>query len=456
MATTLTQGLEQRPPGARLVPMLYRVLDADAPGQGSTRVCLDGVDVVLLGRGGAHGHALTDEGGARTLRLAVADRWMSSAHARLTQVMQRWVLEDTHSKNGLRVNGQPAQRAELEDGDVLELGRTFLVFRAAQPSTGERVVDSAGLAPVARGLLTLSPSLAATFAQLERVALSAVSVALTGPTGSGKEVLARAIHTLSRRPGPFVAVNCGALPDELVESELFGHRKGAFSGALEDRAGLVRAAHHGTLLLDEVGDLPLDAQPALLRVLQEKVVVPVGGTSPIPVDARVVSATHRDLEVLAARGVFRDDLRARLTGFQVALPALADRREDLGLLVAALLAPFPSATFTVAAARALMLWRWPLNVRELEKTLEAAAVLAGPGPIDLAHLPAPMREPQARRPVAVLEPDELDAARRADLERLLAEHAGNVSAVARAMGKARMQIQRWLARYGLDPRTFRR
>jgi DNA-binding NtrC family response regulator len=455
MATTLTQGFERRPDGKRLGPMLYRVLDADAPAAGSTRYGLDGVEVVTLGRGDTHDHQLVDEGGARTLKLQLADRWMSSAHAKLSLVLQRWVLEDTRSKNGVRVNGQQVPRAELEDGDVLELGRTFLVFRAAQPVTAERVLHSRQLTPAARGLATLSPVLANTFAQLEQLAASNVSVAITGPSGSGKEVLARALHTLSGRKGPFIAVNCGALPDELVESELFGHRKGAFSGALEDRAGLVRAAHHGTLLLDEVGDLPLDAQPALLRVLQEKVVVPVGATTPLPVDVRVLSATHRDLEALSAQGLFRDDLRARLTGFEVALPALADRREDLGVLLAALLQSPPGVTFTVAAARALMLWRWPLNVRELEKVLEAAVVLAGKAPVDVQHLPPALAEPPSKRPLPVTDPDEADATRKADLERLLSEHAGNVSAVARSLGKARMQIQRWLARYGLDPRAYR-
>lgn len=456
MQRTLTEGVGRQPAGAKTSAFLYRVLDADQPAGPSARWSLDDVDEVVLGRGEAHRAERRTTDGKRTLQLGVHDRWMSSQHARLTRVMSAWVLEDTRSKNGVRRRGEPVQRTELADGDVFELGRTFFVFRAAQPLAGD--VTSEALRPPAPGLATLSPDLAEKLAALAKFAASGVSLALSGPSGSGKEIVAKALHALSGRRGAFVAVNCGALPDELVESELFGHKKGAFSGALEDRPGLIRAAHEGTLLLDEVGDLPLEAQPALLRVLQEKAVTPVGSTKPLPVDVRVISATHRALERRCEQGLFRDDLRARLTGFRAELPGLAERREDLGLLVGALLqrlAPSraSSVQLTLEAARALFDYAWPLNVRELEKALEAGIVLAGTAALDVAHLPpevrtrAPKRTPDA--------PDAEDAARKAELEALLRQHGGNVSAVARAMGKARMQIQRWLARYGLDPRDFK-
>lgn len=468
MQSTLTEGFQSTDDaGRRREAFLFRVLDADAPLSPSGRFALADVDVVRLGRGGARAVRREQENSTRVLSIEVADRWMSGQHARLSRVMRRWVLEDAGSKNGVRLNGNQVSRAELADGDVFELGRTFFVFRAEQPAlhATERDVESDRLAAGPPGLVTLQPALAESLAQLMRVGRSSVTVALAGESGTGKEVLARAIHALSGRPGPFVAVNCGALPDELVESELFGHRKGAFSGAAEDRPGLVRSAHGGTLFLDEVGDLPLAAQPALLRVLQEKQVVPVGATSPVPVDLRVVSATHRDLEALCRRGAFRDDLRARLSGFQLTLPRLVERREDLGLLVALLLQRVagpraPSAQLTLPAARALFSWSWPLNVRELEKALEAAAVLAGSRPIDLEHLPealrgapAPSEKPGPPKPAAASPEDE---ALKASLEAMLTTHGGNVSAVARAMGKARMQIQRWMARFGLDPKDFKR
>ncbi|MDP1826913.1 MAG: sigma 54-interacting transcriptional regulator [Archangium sp.] len=457
MQSTLTEGLSGAPRGARTAAFLFRVLDADRPTAPSGRFCLDAVDEVLFRRTDNRSSSRADEGGKRVLALGIADRWMSSQHARLSRVMRAWVLEDTKSKNGVRRNSELVQQAELVDGDVIELGRTFFVFRAGQPLAPD--VESEALHPGAPGLATLSPSLGAHFDELVKLAKSSVNIALCGPSGSGKEVVAKALHALSARPGPFVAVNCGALPDELVESELFGHRKGAFSGALEDRAGLIRTAHGGTLLLDEVGDLPLDAQPSLLRVLQERAVMPVGGSKPLPVDLRVISATHRKLEQLSERGLFRDDLRARLTGYRADLPPLVARREDLGLLITALIQRLaPQRMFSVqlgiSAARALFAYDWPLNVRELEKALETALVLSDSGVIELAHLPPELREPA---PVRRREQpaEEQDEARKAELEALLRQHAGNVSAVARSMGKARMQIQRWLARYELDPRTFR-
>ena len=456
--STWTEGLGSARTGdAPRSDCLYRLFDADAPAGASGRFALTGVDRVVLGRADARGATRRLDGDVHLLQLDIADRWMSGKHASLTRVLRSWVLEDTQSKNGVRLNGELVQRAELQEGDVFELGRTFFLFRAAQALEPQAPQDleSDALEPPAPGLATLAPPLAARFAELARVAPSQVTVAIDGPSGAGKEVVARALHALSKRRGPFVAVNCGALPAELVESELFGHKKGAFSGATEDRPGLVRAAHGGTLFLDEVGDLPLQAQPALLRVLQERQVTAVGSTSPVPVDVRIVSATHRRLEALAAREQFRDDLRARLTGYQLTLPSLHERREDLGLLMGALLgrlAPGHAVRLAPPAARALALYGWPLNVRELEKALETAAVLAGSAAVELQHLPEAVRQATGRPAARPADDDAL----KAQLEAQLLEHGGNISAVARAMGKARVQVQRWIARFGLDARAFKR
>jgi DNA-binding NtrC family response regulator len=269
--------------------------------------------------------------------------------------------------------------------------------------------------------------------------------------------VARAVHALSRRTGAFVPINCGALPPTLIESTLFGHRKGAFSGAGEDRPGLVRSADRGTLLLDEIGDLPAAAQVTFLRVLQEHEVVPVGDARPVKVDVRLVTATHRPLGDLVQSGTFRADLYARMAGLTVRLPRLAERREDLGLLVGTLLrrlVPDPDkVSFAVAAARALFRHDWPLNVRELEKSLGVAVALAGGGQVKLEHLPEAVR---GQPPPALPAGGEGDDRLRAELVALLTEHNGNISMVARAMGKGRMQIHRWLKRYGLEPAAFRR
>jgi transcriptional regulator with GAF, ATPase, and Fis domain len=304
--------------------------------------------------------------------------------------------------------------------------------------------------------LTLVPDLERELVRLVQVAPSTVTITVRGETGTGKEVVARAVHRLSRRPGDFVAVNCGALSDSLVESELFGHKKGAFSGAVEDHDGLVRSANGGTLLLDEIGDLPPASQAALLRVLQEQEVLPVGATRPLPVDLRVISATHHDLESLVESGRFRADLLGRVGGFRLDLPPLRERREDLGLLIGTLIERLsgPRAeevTLTEAAVRALYRYDWPHNVRELEKCLAAALVLASGRPIDVPHLSPAVRA----GPPEDSDPALDDEALRARLVELLAQHDGNVSAVARAMGKARMQIHRWMKRFGLEPDQFR-
>jgi DNA-binding NtrC family response regulator len=271
-----------------------------------------------------------------------------------------------------------------------------------------------------------------------------------GDSGTGKEVAASAIHRLSGRKGPFLAVNCGAIPTALVESELFGSRKGAFSGA-ENRPGLVRNADGGTLFLDEVAELPLASQVALLRVLQEGEVLPLGEGKPTNVDVRVVAATHQPLEKLLDKGLLRRDLVARLRGYELRLPPLRERREDLGLLIATLLARIeaPARRFTRPAARALFAHAWPFNIRELEQTLRAAVAIAEGEAIDVADLRLGTFEADA--PKERERPDE-----RARLVAALEKHGGNVSAVARAFATSRTQVQRMLARHALDPTDFAR
>jgi transcriptional regulator with PAS, ATPase and Fis domain len=251
-------------------------------------------------------------------------------------------------------------------------------------------------------------------------------------------------------------VNCGAIPQNLVESELFGHRKGAFSGADRDHPGLVRASDRGTLFLDEIGDLPPAAQAAFLRVIQEGEVVPVGGTRPERLDLRVVAATHRDLEEMVRAGTFRRDLLARLSGVTLELPTLRDRPEDVPLLIATLLRKLaperPDLKLAPEAARLLLEHHWPLNVRELEQALAGALALSGVGTIEREHLPAALRDPPAE---AGPELTEEELRHRDQLIALLRQHRGNLSAVARVVGKGRTQVVRWVGRYRLDPAKYR-
>ena len=255
----------------------------------------------------------------------------------------------------------------------------------------------------------------------------------------------------SRRSSRAPTDRAGAIPRELVESTLFGHRRGAFSGAVDDEVGLVRAAHRGTLFLDEIGDLPLAAQATLLRVLQEREVMAVGSTRTVAVDLRVVAATHRDLAAMTARSLFRADLLHRLAGYTFTLPPLAERRADLGLLISRLLprhAPGRAITLQPQAAHCLVGHRWPGNVRELEQVISAAVALASDDRIRLEYLPATLHEPRA----SAVPADEIERDR---LVVLLGEHHGNVRAIARTLGKDPVQIRRWLRRYKLDAARFR-
>jgi transcriptional regulator with GAF, ATPase, and Fis domain len=442
-------------------PHLFVALECHRPLSGGSRHALAGIDEVTLGRG-IERFALRGE---RQLELRIPDPLMSSSHARLFRNGGTWSIEDDGSTNGTFLEGSPVTSAVLDDGVLIELGNTLLLFRQAvpTPSSTARDADYALLKDRAAGLTTLAPELAQQLVGLSAVMRSTLPVLLLGETGTGKEVLARAVHAVSGRAGPFVAVNCGAIPESLVESQLFGHVKGAFSGAVRDEPGFVRASDRGTLFLDEVGDLPKSSQAALLRVLQESEVVSVGSTRPIKVDLRVVSATHAAID--APGSAFRSDLYARLAGYVHTLTPLRSRREDLGLLIAELLPSVlldgaRSTMLAVELGRALFAYDWPFNVRELKNALSAAAVLAQGGTLQLAHAPQSVRAAVAPEPPSPREPSaELtseEAALRVAVVAELARTMGNVSEVARAMGRTRMQVHRWMRRFAIDPADHRK
>jgi transcriptional regulator with AAA-type ATPase domain len=444
-------------------PCLFVVLHCDQPLAGGARYNLSDIDLVTVGRGASRSATRGREGELRKLDLHLPGSTVSSMHARLVPSGESWMLEDAQSRNGSLVNGERVARAVLSDGDVIEIGPALLRYRAALPislgTAGD--LDAASLTPAAPGFATLLPSLSEQLTALERIACTKVPVLLLGETGSGKEVLAQAVHTLSGRSGPFVAVNCGGLAASLLESQLFGHVKGSFTGSARDEPGVVRSADRGTLFLDEIGDLPLPAQAALLRVLQEREVVPVGSTRPIKVDLRVIAATHRPLEQMVMRGEFRSDLLARLSGYRHLLAPLRRRREDLGLIIGDLLrcSEVPAARdvrFSPAAGRKLLEHGWPLNIRELGQCLSVSLALTQSGVIEAKHLPTTSAEvPASLSAPAESAPHEPEDLRR-ELVELLEKHQGKVSRVARDMGKARMQIHRWMQRFGIDPNSYRR
>jgi DNA-binding NtrC family response regulator len=241
-----------------------------------------------------------------------------------------------------------------------------------------------------KSIVGTSRAMEGVFSVVRKVADTEATVLITGESGTGKELVARAIHSgSSRRAAPFVAVNCAAIPRDLLESELFGHVKGAFTGAIRDKAGKFQLAEGGTIFLDEVGDLPLELQPKLLRVLQERVVEPLGGSSLQKIDLRIVAATNADLEKGIAEGRFRDDLYYRLSVIPLHLPPLRERVEDIGLLVRYFLVKFggSAVSFTKEALERLQLYAWPGNVRELENTVERLLIMREGDSIGVGDLP---------------------------------------------------------------------
>jgi Nif-specific regulatory protein len=338
------------------------------------------------------------------------------------------------------------------------------------------------------GLVTASPAMLEVSKFMESAALSPIPVLIEGETGTGKELVARGIHRASpRAEGPFVAVNCAALPESLLESELFGHRRGAFTGATDDHPGLFKAATGGVIFLDEIGEMPLPMQAKLLRVLQENEVTPVGDTRSVKVDVRVISATNRDLKAALAARAFREDLYYRLAVFPIRIPPLRERREDI---------PFLAARFLEAAAERhhkklrgldaavvdlLSSYDWPGNVRELQNEIErAVALVAGGENVTVEHLSAKLRDAgtprtavsvsqparasrgaarvatpddhgpcQMKGPLAASLPEARAAFEAQYISEVLHRHDGNVSRAAAALGVSRVALQKKMKRYGL-------
>jgi DNA-binding NtrC family response regulator len=341
------------------------------------------------------------------------------------------------------------------DPDVLSAKVTELLER--RPA-GERVREGALGAMVGH-----ARAMREVFEAVRRVAPTETTVLITGETGTGKELLARAVHDLSERAGgPFIPVNCAALAEGVLESELFGHVRGAFTGAVTDRKGLFAAAAGGTIFLDEVGDVSLSLQQRLLRVLQEREVTPVGAVRPESVDVRVVAATHRELAEEMEMGRFRQDLYYRLNVFRIDVPPLRERAPDIPLLVEAALTRLrerstsPSvATFSPLAMRLLRAYPWPGNVRELFSVVESAVIRAGSTRIEAQHLPPQIRDPERRGQEPGLEERYRASDPESEREAILAaldEAGGSRSRAAELLGMSRTTLWRRMKEFGLgDP-----
>jgi len=302
-------------------------------------------------------------------------------------VLKQLVFNGFRERLGIELNG--VTNSGTDEGGQMRSGR------AARPMIPQLKLERPIAEDMFYGMVGRSAAMKEVFERIKKVAKSDSTVLITGPSGTGKELVANAIHKLSNRgSAPRVSVNCGAIPGELLESELFGHIKGAFTGAISNRKGRFELAHQGTLFLDEIGDMPLLLQVKLLRVLQLRQIEPVGSSEAVDVDVRMVAATHRDLELQVKDGRFREDLFYRLNVIPVKLPALKERREDIPLLISYFLDRFTSAdrsneiSFSHEAMDLMMSYDWPGNVRELENVIERLVILRGGNEILPEDLPS--------------------------------------------------------------------
>ncbi len=382
--------------------------------------------------------------------VALEDRFVSAFHCRLHESGGRWRVKDLGSTNGTWVDGLRVAEAELGDGARVRAGSQELVVHR----------EMQRLTPSLPGWVARDPALAPVLEMLRRAAPSLLPVMLLGESGTGKEVAARAVHELSPRgQGPFVPLNCGAIPRDLAEAELFGHEKGAFTGAVTSAPGAFGAADGGTLFLDEIGDLPLGLQVKLLRALEASEIKPVGGAKPRAIDVRIVCATHLDLRQRVREGHFREDLYYRLRGVTVELPPLRARTQDILPLAEHFLSG--SKKILAADARAALLQhRWPGNVRELRHLMQLAVLLSESNVIRAHALHfdgAPAWQPRCAE--TVIEPAVADSAplrgrTLGELEEMAIRSAherlrGNRRAISRDLGIARSSLLRKLDKLGL-------
>ncbi|MCB9628639.1 MAG: sigma 54-dependent Fis family transcriptional regulator [Sandaracinaceae bacterium] len=401
--------------------------------------------------------------------LVLSDKAVSGTHCELVADEKGVLLRDLDSTNGTSVGELRIREVWLRQGTLFTVGQTQLRF---DPLEGSIDIALSGNETF-YDLVGTSVRMREIFAVLEKVAPSDLTVLVRGETGTGKELVARAIHRASKRAtAPLVVQDCSAIPRELVESTLFGHERGSFTGASDRHRGSFEQAHGGTIFLDEIGELPLDMQPKLLRVLENREIRRVGGQKTLPVDVRVVAATNRDLRQMVNEGTFREDLYYRLSVVQVELPSLRERAEDIPLLVRGFLDDFSARRFpgeereftaTDEAMRRLQAYPWPGNVRELKNTVERAASLADGFELDRADfVPASQKSPPMTLPGGRAE--ELveegvpfkeakqritDAFEASYLKALLDKYGGNITRSAQAAGLTRYHLRELAKRYGV-------
>jgi len=377
---------------------------------------------------------------------------VSRHHANLLRQGRKYLLMD-RSSNGTFVNGERADKLLVDPGTQIHIGPFRLVLTEEEMPLWAKPTEESPVNEAVHpgtGLVGSSEEMAMLTQAIEKMAPSNATALIMGETGTGKELVALALHDLSERaPAPFVAINCGAISPELVESELFGHEKGSFTGAGSERKGAFEQADGGTLFLDEIGELSMDLQPKLLRVLESGEIRRVGAQTTTKVDVRVVAATHRNLKAEAERGGFRSDLLYRLYVFPLLVPPLRARKEDVPELAGYFYGD--REAFTGPAMKRMMNHDWPGNVRELKNVLERARILTGGGkigPEDLVFLDeSPLSGVTPTDPL----PETFEELERLYYTRALEKSDGNISAAAKSLGIPKSTLYDRLKRYGLSP-----
>ncbi|MBI4862336.1 MAG: sigma 54-interacting transcriptional regulator [Candidatus Riflebacteria bacterium] len=384
--------------------------------------------------------------------IVLSDDTVSKYHLAIEETSEGFLLRDLKSTNGTFLDQNRIREAYLSPGATIRLGATSLRFEPP----GDRVQILPSEHDSFEGLTGQSLKMRQIFGILGRVGPTDATVLLVGETGTGKEVVARAIHRSSPRSSkPFSVLDCAAMARDLIESALFGHREGAFTGAVASRRGAFVSAEGGTLFIDEIGELPLDLQPKLLRALEMREVVPLGADQPQKVNVRVVAATHRDLKTMAREGTFRQDLYYRLSVIELQLPPLRERAEDVPALVERFVDQLghPGRQVAEEALQALMSHRWEGNVRELRNVIERALLFAGDGPVEACHLTlcAP-EEPTLPAQEAMLAGDKrLEDVEVQVLLATLKKTGWNKSQAARVLGISRRALLDKIARHNLEP-----
>ncbi|MHB8873989.1 MAG: sigma 54-interacting transcriptional regulator [Myxococcaceae bacterium] len=394
------------------------------------------------------------------------DRTASRHHFEIQYTERGYLLVDLNSTNGTFLDGRRIERAYLASGSQIRAGSSALSFAPID----EEVTVEPDRDGQLGGMIGQSVKMRQIFGLIKKIAPMDVSVIIQGETGTGKELVARAIHELSgRAKGPMVVLDCGAIPPNLIESELFGHEKGAFTGAVNSRPGAFERANHGTIFLDELGELRFDLQPKLLRVLENREVRRVGGNDVVEVDVRVIAATNRDLVKEIRSGNFREDLYFRLSVINIQLPPLRQRRDDIPLILRSALADPEIVTkhgkkrFSPAALSMLMAYPWPGNVRELMNVLSHVLTFSESDEVDVQHLPARVQGQQKDAPLPFNEHLSFKDAKEQLLENFEREYIGqvlrrcdgNISRAARESGLHRKSIERLVKKHQLDARSMK-